>query len=418
MPKKAKELTALEVSRITTQGKYNTGQGIYFEVKGASKSWVLRIVVGDKRRHIGLGAYPLVTLAQARAKALKVREQIEQGVDPVEQKKASKSAIKAAQAREITFKQCALAYIDTHSHAWRNSKHRQDWPRSLEMYVFPHIGNLLIKDVEQVHILKVLNPIWMSKTETATRVRGRIELIMDYAAVRGYRDHDNPARWKGRLDKILPKPSKVAKVKHYEAVSVDALPSFIAELSLHESMSVKCLLFTVLTACRSGEARGATWSEIDMQAKVWTIPVERMKAGKEHQVPLSDQAIDLLASLPRVQDTPYVFPSVRNKPLSDMALSMLMRRMNTGAVPHGFRSTFRDWAGDKTNYPRDLAEAALAHTVSNQVEAAYRRGTALEKRRAMMNEWGKYVFSEMSKKSTPKTGETSLKLKGDFLNIS
>lgn len=412
MPKVAKQLTALEVSRLSGKGRYSVGCGLYLKIENEhSKSWVLIATVGDKRRNIGLGAYPKFSLAQAREKASKARELIEQGIDPIEQKKATRSAIKAAQAKEITFKQCATAYIDSQSHAWKNPRHHAIWTNSLRDYAYPVIGDMLMRDIEQVHILKILKPIWTEKTETAGRVRRRIEAVLSYAAVSGYRDHDNPARWRGRLDKILPAPSKVAKVKHHEAVSVEALPSFIAELSQHESMSVKCLLFTVLTACRSGEARGATWSEIDMQSKVWTIPAERMKAGKEHQVPLSGQAIKLLDSLPRIQDTPYVFPSVRNKPLSDMALSMLMRRMNTGAVPHGFRSTFRDWAGDKTNYPRDLAEAALAHTVSNQVEAAYRRGTALEKRRAMMNEWGKYVFSEMSKKSTPKNGENPQSLK-------
>ena len=218
----------------------------------------------------------------------------------------------------------------------------------------------------------------------------------------GYRDENNPARWKGKLDRLLPSPAKLKKKKHHEAMSIDETPDFMKTLASNESLSAKCLLFLILTATRSNEARGAQWSEIDFESKVWTIPIERMKASKEHQIPLSHQAMELLLSMPRIINNPYVFPSTKGKPLSDMSLSMLMRRMNTNAVPHGFRSTFRDWAGDKTGYPRDLAEAALAHTVSNQVEAAYRRGTALEKRRKMMQDWGDFIYSQTNKKEVSK----------------
>jgi len=400
MPKIAKELSALEVSRISQPGKHNVGGGLYLEIKGGGKSWILRIVIGNKRRAIGLGAYPVTTLAQARERARQQRDLIFQGVDPVEKKKSEKSALKAQQAKEVTFRQCAVAYIDAHSNSWKSKRTVDGWPRSLEMYAYPVIGNLLVRDVTQAHILTILRPIWISKTETATRVRNRIEAVLDYAAASGYREGENPARWKGRLDKLLPAPSKVTKVQHHKAVSIDDMPAFTEALRLQDGIAAQCLLFCILTATRSGEARGATWSEIDLETKVWTIPAERMKSGKEHQVPLSAQAMKLLRNLPRVENNDYLFPSVRGKALSDMALSMLMRRMGREEVPHGFRSTFRDWAGDKTNYPRDLAEAALAHALPNQVEAAYRRGTALEKRRKMMQDWAGYIFSGQKKNST------------------
>jgi integrase len=350
-------------------------------------------MVGGKRRHIGMGAYPKFSLAQAREKASKARELIEQGIDPIEHKKAVRSAIKAEQAKGVTFRQCAVAYMDAHSHAWGSIKHAKQWGNTLSTYAYPAIGSMLVKDVTQAHILAILRPIWQEKTDTAKRVRNRIELVLDYAIASGYREDSNPARWKGKLDKLLPVPAKIAKVRHHKAVPVDEMPAFIEQLSMNESMAARCLLFCILTACRSGEARGAVWSEIDMDARVWTIPAERMKAGKDHQVPLSDQAMELLCSLPRVMGDGRVFPPAKGKMLSDATLSILMRKMGRVEVPHGFRSTFRDWAGDRTNYPRDLAEAALAHTLPNQVEAAYRRGTALEKRRSMMNDWAGYIFS-------------------------
>ena len=403
MPKIPKELTALEISRLTEKGRYSVARNLYLKVESPhSRSWVMIIVVGNKRRYIGLGSYPATSLAKAKERVREYRELVTQGIDPIEQKKEIQSALKARQAKEITFKECAINYIDTHSNAWKSKRTHQDWPRSLEAYAYPTIGKMLVKDVEQSHILTILNPIWTDKTETATRVRNRIEAVLDWAAASGYRERDNPARWKGRLDKLLPSPSKIAKVKHHTALPIDETPVFVKELVNNNSLSAQCLLFLILTATRSGEARGAMWSEIDFESKVWTIPTERMKAGKEHQIPLSDQAINLLHSLPRVINSLYVFPSTKGKPLSDMSLSMLMRRMNATAVPHGFRSTFRDWAGDKTNYPRDLAEAALAHTVSNQVEAAYRRGTALEKRREMMQDWGDFIYSQTNTKEASK----------------
>lgn len=394
MPKKAKELTALEVSRLEDPGKHNVGSGIYLEIKGGSKSWILRTTVGGKRRSIGLGSYPFVTLAQARDQAREHKKAIAKGIDPIEQKKAAKSALAALQAKEVTFEQCAHRYLDTHAQSWKNLKHTQNWIRSLELYAFPHIGSLLVRDIEQPQILNLLKPIWTTKTDTAQRVRNRIEAVLDYAVASGYMQGENPARWKGRLDKLLPAPSKIQKVQHHEALPIDQMPEFVRKLSVNPSQSDQCLLLLILTATRSGEVREAQWEEIDLEAKLWTIPAERMKAGKEHQIPLSDEAITLLLNLPRVLGTPYLFPSTKGKPFSDMTLSMRMRRMGCTAVPHGFRSTFRDWAGDRTNYPRDIAEAALAHTLGNRVEVAYRRSTALEKRRKMMQEWAHFICSE------------------------
>ena len=391
MPKLARELTALEVSRLVAPGKHPVGSGIYLEINpSGARVWILRTIVGNKRRHIGLGPYPATTLAQARQKARDARDLIAQGVDPVEHKREIKSALKAQQAKAVSFEQCAVSYIDAHADTWKNAKHRQQWQNTLRTYAFPVLGSLLVKDVAQAHVLSVLEPIWKTKTETATRVRGRIELILDWACARGYRSNDNPARWKGHLDKLLPQPSRLSRAIHHKALPIDQMPAFMAELNQHEGMSCWCLQFAILTASRSGEARGARWDEMDMKKAIWTIPAERMKAGQEHQVPLSSQAMLLLKNLPRTS-SPYVFFSAKGTPLSDMALSMLMRRMGQDAVPHGFRSTFRDWAGDKTHYARDLAEAALAHTLTNKVEAAYRRSTALEKRRAMMQDWADFI---------------------------
>lgn len=399
MPKLAKELSALEVSRLSDKGKYPVGRGIYLEISATgAKAWVLRITVGNKRRHIGLGSYPTISLALAREKALLMRDQINQGLDPVEQKKAVRSALKAQQAKEVTFKQCALAYIDAHSDGWKNKRTHENWPRSFEMYAYPAIGGMLVRDIEQAHILQIIEPLWKEKTETAKRLRNRLEQVLDYATARHYRTGENPARWKNKLDKILPSPSKIAKVKHHEAIAIDAIPEFMQALQKRIGMGRYCLEFLILTACRSGEARGATWDEVDFENKLWSIPRERMKSNQPHQVPLSDQAIALLQEIPKT-NSPYIFFSATGGMLSDMTLSSLMRKMDaaktaTGktAVPHGFRSTFRDWAGDKTSYPRELAEAALAHALLNKVEAAYRRSTALEKRREMMQEWANYCY--------------------------
>jgi integrase len=393
MPRKAKELSALEVSRLTKAGRYAVGvvDGLHLEVSGTgARSWVLRITVGKKRSDIGLGGYPAVTLAAAREAAREARAKVRNGIDPVQEAKAIKSALKASQAAALTFKESAEKYIAAHKEAWKNEKHRGQWKSTLETYAYPHIGSLLIRDIELPNVMAVLEPIWKTKTETASRLRGRIESVIDWATANGYRQGLNPARWRGHLDKLLPKPSKLAKVEHFQALPLSAVGAFVGELRKQEGQGSKALQFAILTATRSGEVRGATWAEIDLPGKLWMIPKERMKAGREHRVPLSPEAIQILEAQPRLAETNLLFPSARGGQLSDMTLSGVIRRMGAPCVPHGFRSSFRDWASERTNYPSDMAEMALAHTISDKVEAAYRRGDMFDKRRRMMADWAKF----------------------------
>ena len=396
MARKAKEMSALEVGRLTEPGNHAVGAvaGLYLYINEAgARSWVLRAMVGGKRRHMGLGGFPDVTYAQAKEKARKARADIEAGIDPIAQRKAAVSQLLAQQGQEKTFEQAAKGYLDSHGDSWRNPKHRAQWVSTLETYAFPVMGKLAVQDVALGHVLAVLEPIWKTKSETASRLRGRIESVLDWASARQYRTGDNPARWKGSLDKLLPAPSKVKKVEHHRALPIDSLAGFMQTLLGINGMSARALEFAILTAARSGEVRGAAWSEIDLESKVWTVPADRMKAGREHRVPLSSQVLSLLMRLPRVSGNDLVFPAPRGGQLSDMSLTAVMRRMQVDAVPHGFRSTFRDWAGERTNYPREVAEQALAHTLESKVEAAYRRGDALEKRRQMMQEWAAFCTS-------------------------
>lgn len=365
--------------------------GLYLCVSpSGSRSWIARVSVDGKRREMGLGSFPDVTLSIAREKARAARSDTTMGIDPVAHRKEARSARQALKATQKTFADCAKAYIEAHSDSWRNAKHRAQWPSTFETYVYPTMGTVLVGEVTQAHVMAVLLPIWKTKTQTATRLRGRIEQVLAWATAAGFRQGENCARWTGLLDQLLPAPGKVAKVQHHRALPIDDMPAFIKALRQHEGLSPKTLEFVVLTAARSGEVRGATWAEIDMEAKVWTVPAERMKAGKEHRVPLSTQAIKLLEAMPRIEGTDLVFPAPRGGQLSDMTLTALTRRMKLDAVPHGFRSTFRDWVFERTDYPRDLAEAALAHALESKVEAAYRRGDALERRRAMMQAWANY----------------------------
>ena len=342
---------------------------------------------------MGLATFPDVSPSTARAKARAPPSDTTLGIDPVAHRNDARSDRQALKATQKTFADCAKAYIEAHSDSWKNAKHRAQWPSTFETYVYPTMGTVLVGEVTQAHVMAVLLPIWKTKTQTATRLRGRIEQVLAWATAAGYRQGENCARWTGLLDQLLPAPGKVSKPKHHPAVRVDDMPAFIKALRQHDGLSPKALEFAVLTAARAGEVRGANWAEIDLEAKVWTVPKERMKMGKEHRVPLSDAAIKLLEAMPRMEGTDLVFPGTKGQPLSDMSLTAVMRRMDVDAVPHGFRSTFRDWAGDRTNYPRDMAEAALAHKLENKVEEAYRRSDALEKRREMMQEWGKFILT-------------------------
>lgn len=393
MPKKARELSALEVGRLKVPGRYPVGgvAGLHLKIApSGARSWVLRVVIAGKRRDAGLGGFPDVPLALAREKARRARDEIEQGTDPIAQRAAALSAMIAARGAETTFEQASTKFVEAKAHEWANAKHAAQWLSTLSTYAFPIIGKLQVRDVTLAHVVKILEPIWTTKTETATRLRGRIENVLDWATVRGYRQGDNPARWKGHLDKILPKPGKVAKVEHHAAVPVEQIGTFVAALRQQNGIAAKALEFVVLTAARSGEVRGAMWSEIDLNNKVWTIPASRMKAGREHRIPLSVPALSLLTALPRYEGNDIVFVAPRGGMLSDMSLTAVMRRMKIEAVPHGFRSSFRDWAAERTNHPREVAEMALAHTIQSKVEAAYRRGDLFEKRSHMMHEWAEF----------------------------
>lgn len=394
MPKIANELGALAVSRLTQPGLHMVGgvAGLALQVTAnGGRSWILRVMVGTKRREIGLGAYPAVSLKAAREQASAKRDEIAAGVDPVLARKERLSQLRASQAREITFEEAAKRFIDVKSAEWSNPKHAGQWRNTLAEYAYPLIGKLQVAHVGREHVLTVLEPIWMTKTETASRVRGRLESVLDWARVKGYRAGENPATWRGNLDKLLPAPNKTKRVRNHPALAIDAMGAFMVSLRGTSTTAARCLEFAILTAARSGEVRGATWAEIDLDKAIWRIPAERMKAKKEHRVPLSDAAIALLKAMQRSDDAGLVFPSPTGKTLSDMTLLAILRRANLEATPHGFRSTFRDWAGERTNYPRELAEVALAHVKGDESEAAYWRGDVLERRRCLMNDWAAFI---------------------------
>ena len=392
MPKKAKELSALVVGRLKQPGTHAVGgvAGLALNVQpSGARSWVLRLMIAGKRRELGLGGFPDVTLADVRRRAREEREKVSKGIDPVAEKQAAAASLKEERDRAITFEVAAKKYIEAHESTWRNAKHAEQWRNTLAS-TYPDIGSIDVSKIGLPEVLKVLEPIWKTKTETASRLRGRIQAVLDWATVRGHRVGANPARWRGHLDQLLPAPAKLNRIGHHPAMPIKDVGRFMADLREQDGSGARALEFVILTAARSGEVRGATWNEIDLEAGVWTIPGERMKAGRTHRVPLSDEAFTLLKALPQIVDTPYVFPAPRGGMLSDMTLVAVMRRMGVEAVPHGFRSTFRDWASERTNHPRDVAEMALAHAIGDKVEAAYRRGDLFEKRRRMMSEWAAY----------------------------
>ena len=393
MARKANEIGALAASRIATPGLHFVGgvAGLALQVlPTGGRSWVLRMTIGTKRRDMGLGGFPDVTLAGAREAARIARAKVKQGIDPIEEARANVSQLKATQAAAVTFRQCALKYIESHEATWKNPKSPAQWRNTLETYAYPVMGELLVRDVELTHVLAALEPIWSEKTPTATRLRGRIEKVLDWATVRQYRHGVNPARWKGHLDTLLAAPKKISVTEHHEALPVADMGAFMQRLRKTNGTGAKALEFAILTAVRSGEVRGALWSEIDLNAALWTIPAERMKMKKAHRVPLSDAALAVLRSQERIDGNPLVFPALRGGVLSDMTLTLILRRMCVPAVPQGFRSTFRDWAAERTNYPRDAAEMALAHAIGDKVEAAYRRGDLFDKRTRMMADWAAF----------------------------
>jgi integrase len=390
MAKIAKAMGALEVKRLAEPGLHAVGTvpGLRLNItKSGTRSWILRTTVGTRRSDIGLGSYPAVSLADAWERARRALDGIRNGVDPVADRRAKQAAV------VWTFKACALAYIDTHAPSWKNAKHGQQWRNTLETYVYPVFGDKHVKDVDTGDITTAIRPMWSTKNETMVRVRNRIELVLSWAAAQGYRPKGfNPATWRGHLDQVLPKPSKVNKRESFEAVPIDDMYAFIERLRSVKGMSARCLEFTILNACRSGEARAASWLELDLNNSTWNIPGGRMKSGRPHRIPLSAPVIALLDALPRFEGTDLIFPGRDiQKPLSDMSLTLVMRRMKLTAVPHGFRSTFTDWVAERTAYPAEVREMALAHAIGNDTEAAYRRGDLFEKRRQLMNDWAMFV---------------------------
>lgn len=396
MPRKARELAPVEVKRLTTPGLYAVGgvAGLHLQVtKSGARSWILRATIGGKRRDLGLGGYPDVTLALAREKARDTREKIAQGIDPVAERQRLRSVALAERLRNMTFQNAAEAVIAKKQAEASNPKHGKQWASTLETYAFPVLGSMSVADIELAHVKQVLEPIWQKKTETATRVRQRIEAVLSWAAVHGHRSGENPARWKGNLDAVLPAPTKVSKVEHHRAMPMDEMHAFMEALEKRQGIAPRCLTFTILTAVRSGEARAATWDEIDLTEKVWKIPAERMKAGREHRVPLSAPAVELLEGLPRFAGCNLIFPNSQGRKLSDATLAAVLKRMKVHgkATVHGFRSTFRDWAAERTSTPHHVAEMALAHTIKNHAEAAYRRGDLLAKRAKLMQQWADFL---------------------------
>ncbi len=378
-------------------GLHHDGRGLYLQVKNGGRSWVFRYMRDRKARYMGLGPFSDVSLAKARRKAEEARSLLHEGLDPLEARKEEIQAARLLAAKAVTFKQCAEKYIDAHKDGWRNAKHAAQWTSTLETYAFPILGALPVQAIDTGLVMKVLQPIWAKKTETATRLRQRIEAVLNWATTRGFRQGDNPARWRGHLANLLPKASKVHKVTHFEAMPYAELPAFFADLSKRNTISAKALAFTILTAARSGETRNATLGEIDFRNAIWTVPEGRTKSGREHRVPLTKEALGLLRRLPHLGDDPatLLFPNSQDKPLSDTAMRKYLQEDlgKEGLTVHGFRSTFRDWAAECTNVPGEIAEAALGHVNGDETEKAYLRSDMLERRRKLMEMWAKFCTS-------------------------
>lgn len=373
---------ALSARKVETAdaGRHGDGRGLFLYVKpSGSRSWVLRYQVQGRRHDLGLGAYPDVTLAMARERAIEARRLIAEGEDPI---------AKRSQVKPKTFKEAALELIESKRVGWKNAKHAAQWTSTLEAYAFPNLGRMQMTNIATADVIGALKPIWSDKPETANRVRQRIEAVLDYGSALGLRTGDNPARWKGHLDHLLPKPTKVRAVKHHPALPHAEIADFMGDLSKRTGVGARALGFTILTAARSGETRKMVWGEVDLENRIWIIPAERMKAGKEHRVPLTLEAIALVG--PRRDDSALVFESEAKagRPISDMSMTAVLRRMGRdGITVHGFRSTFRDWAGETTCFPREVIEAALAHGIKDKAEAAYARSDLFDKRRDLMVAW-------------------------------
>ncbi|MBO9518068.1 MAG: integrase arm-type DNA-binding domain-containing protein [Porphyrobacter sp.] len=398
MPKKLSNVLTPLAVKNAKPGRHADGGGLHLLVKeSGARSWVYRFMLNGRSRDVGLGAAGSggISLADARDARDALRLKVKAGIDPlVERQREASDALAAAQAALVTgmtFKTVAETHISANEGSWRNDKHRQQWKNTLTTYVYPVIGELPVAEVGTAHVLKILEPIWKDKAETASRVRGRIETILDAAKARGYREGENPARWRGHLAQILPTRSRLTR-GHHKAMPYDAIPAFVGALHNREAVAALALEFTILTAARTGEVIAAKWREVDLEKAVWSIPANRMKAGKEHRVPLSARAVDILKSTQGLRKE-WLFPAIKGGKMSGMAMTMLLRRMKLDVTVHGFRSGFRDWCAECTGYAHEVAEMALAHTIENRVERAYRRGDLFDKRRRLMDDWATYCSS-------------------------
>ena len=389
------KLTVFGMRKLVEPGRYGDGNGLWLQVRGPEqRSWLLRYKWNGRERQMGLGPTNVVTLAEAREAALEARRLVFRGIDPIEERSAREAKLKAEQAAAVSFEDCAKGYISAHASAWRNEKHKAQWAATLATYAYPEIGTKAVGTITADDVVRVLEPIWQDKTETASRLRGRIEVVLDHAKARGWRAGENPAKWKGNLSHRLAKPSAVAQVEHHAALPWQQAGDFVIKLQKVEAVTARALEFVILTASRTNEVLGARWSEFDLDEKVWTVPAERMKNKREHRVPLTDRSVEILTGLLPLRSSPdgFVFPGARpGSGLSQMSLAMLLRRLGYAEITvHGFRSTFRDWVSESTSYPDEIAEMALAHTIKNKVERAYRRGDLFEKRRRLMADWAGY----------------------------
>jgi integrase len=399
-------LTALVIARAKEPGYLADGEGLYLQITAAgARSWIYRFALAKRRRDMGLGPFPAVSLASARKLAADARALVKAGHDPIAAREAQRARQRLDDARGVTWDQAVEQFLADHEITWRNPKHRQQWHNTLATYASPVLGGLSVAAIDTPEVIKVLDPIWSRKSETASRVRGRIERVLDWSKVRGYRTGENPARWRGHLDHVFPARGKVRKVKHHDAVSIDAMPGVYGRLRDAEGVSPLAARFTILTAARAGETAGARWSEIDRHAAVWTVPGSRMKAGKAHRVPLSREAVAILdqAAELRTRADGYIFPGQRaGKPLSIAALAKAVKGASKDkATTHGCRSTFKDWASERSTFPSEVSEMALAHTIGDKVEAAYRRGELMKKRAAMMEQWARFVLAPATANVVP-----------------
>jgi integrase len=393
----SEKLTALKVDRARTPGLLNDGKGLYLRIAagkaGVTKSWVFRFMITGRAREMGLGSLDVVSLGEARERAREWRRLVKEGVDPIEARNARRAAARVETAKALSFAECAQRYIMAHRDSWKNAKHAGQWSATLEAYVFPTIGKLPVASIDTALVTKTLEPIWAAKPHTASRVRGRIEAVLDWATAHKHRLGENPARWKGHLEFLLPRTSKLTRVERHAALPYAEVSAFMAELQQqNNSAAVRALEFTILTATRTGEVLGARWDELDLTEKVWAIPPSRMKAGAAHRVPLCNRTIEILEEMRIIRQGVLVFPGARKeRPLSHEAMLRVLRSMKRDNLTvHGFRASFRDWASELTRFPREVCEMALAHAIENKAEASYRRGDLFQKRRQLMTAWARY----------------------------